>query len=74
MLKKQIGLDAGVIWLLLHEKGKLSMRKIGELSELSSDRISLAIGWLAREDKIIFIEDGQTVYAELTPIDSQFYF
>lgn len=74
MLKKQIGIDAGVIWQLLQEKGKLSMRQIGEQSNLSSDRILLATGWLAREDKIVFTEDTGTIYAELKPVGSQYYF
>lgn len=74
MLKKQIGIDAGVIWQLLSDRGKLSMRQIGEYSGFSGDRLSLAVGWLAREDKIFFKEEGYTVYAELTPKDPQFYF
>ena len=48
MLKKEIGLDAGVVWQLLFDRGRLSLREIGELSSLSDKRILLAIGWLAR--------------------------
>lgn len=74
MLKKQIGLDAGVIWQLLYEKGKLSLRQVGGLTKFSSGRIVLAVGWLAREGKILFTEEGDTIYAELTPSELQFYF
>lgn len=73
MLKKEIGLDAGVVWQLLFDRGRLSLREIGELSSLSDKRILLAIGWLARENKVILTENENQFYVELIQIDSQFY-
>jgi hypothetical protein len=50
MLKHDIGINAGVIWNLLNEKGALTERKIGELTGLKEVMITMALGWLARED------------------------
>jgi hypothetical protein len=65
MLKDDIRINAGVIWSLLAEKGALSLRKIGELTSFRESYLYLAIGWLAREDKIRFFDDGGTTCVEL---------
>lgn len=73
MVKKEIGQDAGVVWQLLFDKGRLSLRELGEFSHLSDKRILLAVGWLARENKVVLTEDENLFYVELIQIDSQFY-
>jgi len=65
MLKHDIGVNAGIIWNLLHEKGALTARKIGEITGFREVLIMLSLGWLAREDKIEFSEKNDTVYIEL---------
>ncbi len=47
MLKKDIGIDAGTIWRHLSEKGILSIREIGELTNYRDGLILMALGWLA---------------------------
>jgi hypothetical protein len=49
---EQIGETAGVVWRLLDENGPLSMAKVIKQSGAPRDLALLAIGWLAREDKI----------------------
>lgn len=48
----QIGEASGVIWKLLDQHGPLTVAKLARQSELSRDAVAMAIGWLAREDKI----------------------
>ena len=49
---EQIGETAGVVWRLLEERGPLSMAKVVKESGTPRDLALLALGWLAREDKI----------------------
>jgi Protein of unknown function (DUF2582). len=74
MLKNDIGIHAGVIWNLLSENGKLTVRGIGEQTNYREDMIHLAVGWLARENKICFSEENNTLYIELTdPFLEKYY-
>lgn len=53
MLKNDIGINAGIIWQLLSEKGTLSIISIAEFTHFEMTSILLAVGWLARENKVI---------------------
>lgn len=48
----RIGETAGVIWRLLEERGPMSMAQVVKQSGESRDLVMLALGWLAREDKV----------------------
>jgi len=65
MLKSVIGTNAGIVWQALSEKGILTIRGLGELTNLKSTHLILALGWLARENKIVITEEDQTIYIEL---------
>jgi len=60
-----VGDTAGQIWRLLFERGRLSIRKIGELTSLNEPNIFIGLGWLARENKIDFHKRGGMLYVEL---------
>lgn len=51
-----IGETAGDIWKLLNQEGSMSIpaiiRKVGK----PQAAVCMGIGWLAREDKLLFIE------------------
>ena len=51
-LNVNIGGSAGKLWRTLNEKGPLTKRKILELTKLKDRDFYVALGWLAREDKI----------------------
>lgn len=59
----QIGETAGVIWHLLDEKGPLSMAQVVKQTGEARDLVMMALGWLAREDKISIDSEsrGRTV-------------
>lgn len=54
----QIGETAGVVWRLLDTSGPMSMAKIIKDTGAPRDLVLLALGWLAREDKIAI--DGES--------------
>ena len=58
MNKNDVGSSAGQIWRLLAERGNMSIRKIGEMTHCKESVIFLALGWLARENKVRFCSDG----------------
>ncbi len=74
MLKKDIGENAGIIWHRLFDNGALSVKQLGELTGYHEKMITLALGWLAREGKINFFENHETVYVELSPIFQELYY
>ncbi|MBK5720934.1 winged helix-turn-helix domain-containing protein [Dysgonomonas sp. Marseille-P4677] len=67
MYINNIGIKAGVIWHLLFENGELNMRNIGELTGYKDSVIFLAIGWLAREDKLKLVYKRGMAYIRLSP-------
>ncbi|HEX59768.1 MAG TPA: hypothetical protein ENF26_06450 [Methanomicrobia archaeon] len=53
-LKDRIGFIAGDIWHLLKEKGELTLSKVVENIDAPQSVVYMGVGWLAREDKLIF--------------------
>jgi len=54
-----IGETAGAIWHALAEKGPLTIARLVKEIDAPRDVVLLALGWLAREDKIE-IDDGRS--------------
>jgi predicted HTH transcriptional regulator len=48
-----IGAAAGKIWSYLSENGPASVTKITKETEIDSKDVQRAIGWLAKEDKLV---------------------
>ncbi|GAB6121724.1 winged helix-turn-helix domain-containing protein [Dysgonomonas termitidis] len=74
MLKNDIGINAGIIWNLLAEKGKLTIREIGEFSDFKDSLINMALGWLSRENKVRFFDENGHLYIELNHSVSETYY
>lgn len=56
-MKSQMGFDAGAVWdFLAAQEGPVSMKKLAAAMKkehgLTPTRVYLALGWLAREDKV----------------------
>jgi hypothetical protein len=49
----EIGTTAGTVWQILNAKGELSLPSLKRQVEAKSPVFDWAIGWLAREDKVI---------------------
>lgn len=56
---EQIGTTAGDVWQVLTEQGSMSMAKLINAVDQPRNSVLLALGWLAREDKISIEEDGR---------------
>lgn len=69
----QIGETAGQVWYALGKNGKTPASKLGKMLNLSPEHVHLAIGWLARENKIHLSFDGKTANAELTDSEKKAY-
>ena len=65
MLTHTIGEDAGRVWTTLEFKGELSLAQLSRELGISEKRIRMAVGWLAREDKLNFRESGKQVFLTL---------
>lgn len=74
MIKRDIGINADTIWHLLADHGKLSIRQIGEMTSYEGYMISLSLGWLARENKIRFINSNEILYIELEQFATDIYY
>lgn len=52
-MHEEIGTTAGAIWRTLNTNGELSLPGLKEEVEAKSPIFEWAIGWLAREDKVV---------------------
>ena len=48
----EFGKNAGAVWTILNTQGPLSETKLLENTKLQDEELQVAIGWLARENKI----------------------
>ncbi len=55
-----IGKTAGDVWKILDENGQLSMAKLVKATGEPRDTVMQALGWLAREEKIVIEEEGRS--------------
>ena len=60
-LEPQIGYHAGVIWKILDIWGDADFKTIKRLSSLDDTDLQSALGWLAREDKILVNENQKFI-------------
>jgi len=58
MIPESIGKTAGEIWKYVNDNGPSTAIKIKSALGISNSQLYLALGWLAREDKIT-IEDHE---------------
>jgi hypothetical protein len=74
MYKNDIGINADEIFCLLADSGTMSIREIEESTHYSEVFIFLALGWLAREDKVRFSEKEDEMFVSLKDVFSEMYF
>jgi hypothetical protein len=61
----EIGHVAGEVWGALSRKGPLTVAAIKKEVQAPGDTVVASIGWLAREDKLIFTMAGRVVKISL---------
>lgn len=59
MLKEEIGINAGLIWKMLEANlTDTEISSVMKKCKLKKEDFYLALGWLAREDKVKFLKTG----------------
>jgi hypothetical protein len=62
----QIGTNAGLIWHALNENGKLNVKDLRKVTKIKADKdIYAALGWLAKEGKLVFEKVEEDVFVRL---------
>lgn len=64
-IKNEIGVMAGQIWSLLNNDGPQTAAQIRKKLGAQPDLTDYALGWLAREDKIEFVQEKRTLRVTL---------
>lgn len=72
MEKARIGVNAGKVWRILNEKGELSMYDLCHELSLTFEEAALAIGWLAREDKVSLRKREGMLFASIENVEFSF--
>ena len=65
-MHEEIGTTAGTIWQALNVKGELSLPSLKQEVEAKSPVFEWAIGWLAREDKVIITRHQKSYRVRLS--------
>ncbi len=63
-MKEKIGNNAGSVWTVLSAaSGRKSLKEVKKLTKLTDKDLYAALGWLARENKIVFAEEDEIFVA-----------
>lgn len=61
----QIGETAGKIWRQLNAEGEMPLTKLAKDLGEKPDRVAMAVGWLAREDKLLVTSKANSTRVSL---------
>jgi hypothetical protein len=62
---EEVGKTAGIIWETLNGKGELSLAQLKKATKSKAPMFDWALGWLAREGKIVIASEKGTYRARL---------
>lgn len=65
MNQECIGTNAGIIWTSLSETNDQTLKGLKKSTKLKEKDLYMALGWLAREGKIKFVEEEDDIIIEL---------
>ena len=70
----EVGEYAGTLWRVIGQHGALTTTELVSNTGLSTEEVHTAIGWLARENKIVISKHGNNLKYDLTNSEkSTFY-
>lgn len=64
-MHEEIGTTAGTVWQILNAKGELSLPSLKQQAAAKSPVFEWAIGWLAREGKVIITRRQKSYHVRL---------
>ena len=59
-MQEEIGSSAGIIWHALNDRGELSLAKLKKEVNGKTPMFDWAVGWLAREDKVLITREKRS--------------
>jgi len=65
-MEQRIGDTAGEIWKALKKSGETSISKVPKIVKQKDTLTYLALGWLAREGKLVFRSSGNSTLVSLS--------
>ena len=65
-MREKIGEVAGRLWKTLGKKGEMSVSMLPKTLKESSDLAFESLGWLAKEEKVMFFKKADKEYVSLT--------
>jgi len=65
-MRDEIGNAAGVVWEFLNQQGETVLVTLKDRTGLSEGILLMALGWLAREEKVNLLKEGRTIRISLT--------
>jgi hypothetical protein len=65
MLIQKVGETAGVVWHALEKSGPLKLSALKKQAKATETVLHMALGWLAREDKIEMTTEGKSYRVSL---------
>ena len=65
MMQQEIGAAAGAIWQTLNDNGEYALPKLKQKIHCTGPVFDWAIGWLAREDKIVLTREKRSLRVKL---------
>ena len=70
---QQVGENAGKVWHYLGKNGSVNTKELAKELSLGSEELSMALGWLARENKLSLSEKNRNIYVGLTDSEKKAY-
>jgi hypothetical protein len=64
-IREEVGETAGKVWQLLSRDGPQTLAQTKKKLNVESELLNLAIGWLAREDKVDVSRDKKDIRVQL---------
>ena len=64
-INEKVGEAAGKVWQALSSEGPQTVTQLKKQLNGSSDVVTFALGWLAREDKVEITQDKKTFKVKL---------
>ena len=70
-MEQAIGITAGAIWRALNTNGELSVAQLKKAVNGKTPMFDWAVGWLAREDKLIITPDKRSFRLRLKEAEAK---
>jgi hypothetical protein len=72
-MKEIIGEMAGRVWKTLGKKGRVDISKLPQILKEKGEIVYQGLGWLAREEKIVFHKKEGRTFTSLNPEEQEIY-